>query len=351
MQRSAGVGYPAQVSPRAPLALLLLVACPGEPATSATDSDAGESSTASTTSSGSSGDGASGSTSDVTTSTGTSGSPTEAATEVTGGSTTEDPALACNGHPALCSRRYDEVAYPCTHNSYSSQDAGFTQLVANQRRTVAVQLADGVRALMLDVRLDDGATALCHGSCMYGKTPHVEVLADVAAFLADNPREVVTILYEDSADVEAIAADYAALALEDEVFVYEGGPFPTLEEMIAADTRLVVTAEQGGPPPAWYHHLWDVAWDTPYSYMSPDEFSCAPNRGDPDNPLFLVNHWVNSVLDLPSEMNAIEVNTYEVLHARVVECMQASADFPNFVAVDYYERGDLFAVVDAINGV
>ncbi|MCY1013085.1 hypothetical protein OV079_47660 [Nannocystis pusilla] len=131
------------MSPRSPLVLLLLVACPGDSATSATDSDAGESSTASTTTSGSSGEGASTSTTDVTTSTGTGGAPTEATTEVTGGSTTEDPALACNGHVALCARRYDEVAYPCTHNSYSAQDAGFTQLVANQRRTVAVQLADG----------------------------------------------------------------------------------------------------------------------------------------------------------------------------------------------------------------
>ncbi|WAS92204.1 hypothetical protein [Nannocystis punicea] len=343
------------MSPRSPLVVLLLVACTGEPATSASETDAGESPTATSSTSGSSGEGATGSTGDVTTTTGTGGSPTEVTTEVTGettaASTGEDPALACNGHVALCSRRYDEVAYPCTHNSYSSQDAGFTQLVANQRRTVAVQLADGVRALMLDVHLDEGATALCHGSCTYGKTPHVEVLADIAAFLADNPREVVTILYEDSASVEAIAADYAALDLEDRVFVYGGGEFPTLEAMIAADTRLVVTAEQGGPPPAWYHHLWDLAWDTPYSYMSPDDFSCELNRGSTENPLFLVNHWVNSVLDLPSEMNAIEVNTYEVLHARVVECMQTSGDFPNFVAVDYYERGDLFAVVDAINGV
>ncbi|MCY1055178.1 hypothetical protein [Nannocystis sp. SCPEA4] len=340
------------MSSRVLLFVPVLAACVGDPATSATDSDAGEGSTASTTTSGSSGDGATEPTTGVTAPTGTSGSTGDVATEATSGPTTgEDPALGCNGHVALCGRRYDEVAYPCTHNSYSSQDAGFTPLVANQRRTVAVQLEEGVRALMLDVHLDEGETALCHGTCTYGKTPHVDVLADIAEFLAANPREVVTILYEDSAPVADIAADYAALDLEAKVFVYEGGPFPTLEEMIAADTRLVVTAEQGGPPPAWYHHLWDLAWDTPYSYMSADEFSCALNRGDTDNPLFLVNHWVNSVLDLPLEMNAIAVNTYDVLHARLVQCMQESGDFPNFVAVDYYERGDLFAVVDALNGV
>lgn len=331
--------------PRSPLVLLVFTACAGGPQSAVTDdADTGESSTASSTSTGSSSAGET----DPTTSAPTSTSGT---TADPGSSTTGEALPACNGHAALCERRYDEVVYPTTHNSYSARDAGFSQLNANQRRTVAVQLAEGVRALMLDVTIDEGATSLCHGPCSYGKTAHVEVLADIAGFLADNPREVVTILYEDSASVAEVAADFEALGLVERLFVYEGGPFPTLAEMIAADTRLVVTAEQGGPPPAWYHHLWDLAWDTPYSYMSPDEFTCAPNRGDPANPLFLVNHWVNSVLDLPSEMNAMQVNTYEVLHARALECMEAAGDLPNFVAVDYYEQGDLFAVVDALNRV
>lgn len=332
------------------LVTVALVACvPGE-GTSAGATSTGTAATTDATTSTSTG---------APTSTTSSGGATTGATtgestgESTGASTTTtgEPVLGCNGHAALCDRRYDEVVYAATHNSYSARDAGFSPLVANQQRTVAVQLQEGIRALLLDVTIHEGETALCHGPCSFGKTPHIEVLADIAAFLADNPREIVTILYEDSASPAAIEADYVALGLVDKVFVYEGGPFPTLAEMIAADTRLVVTAENGGPPPPWFHHLWDVAWDTPYSYKSADEFSCAPNRGDPDNPLFLVNHWVNNELDLPSEMNAKAVNTFEVLHARALECMQASGDLPNFIAVDFYEQGDLLAVVDALNGV
>jgi len=208
-----------------------------------------------------------------------------------------------------------------------------------------------VRAFMLDVYLENEQTLLCHGTCALGQTPHVDVLGDIAAFLDANPGEIVTILYEDHAAVDAIAADYATLGLEDRVYVHADGDFPTLAEMIAADTRLVVTAENGAPPPAWFHHLWDLAWDTPYTFASPDEFSCALNRGDPSNPLFLVNHWVNSDLGLPSEDDAMQVNVYDVLHGRALECMQSSGDLPNFVAVDFYEHGDLFAVVDALNGV
>lgn len=266
-------------------------------------------------------------------------------------SSTGGEALGCNGHVALCGRRYDEVVYPTTHNSFSARDAGFSVFNANHVKPVGEQLAAGVRGLLLDVVIDDGETALCHGPCSFGRLPHIDVLGEIADFLAANPREIITIIYQDDAPVADITADYATLGLESRVFTYAGGPFPTLEEMIAADTRLVVTAESGGPPPAWFHHVWDIVWDTPYSYKSADEFSCVLNRGDKGNPLFLLNHWVNSELDLPSQEGAMQVNAYDVLHGRAVECMQAAGDLPNYVAVDFWEQGDLFAVVDALNGV
>jgi hypothetical protein len=35
---------------------------------------------------------------------------------------------------------------------------------------------------------------------------------------------------------------------------------------------------------------------------------------------------------------------------RVRQCEEEGNDFPNFVAVDFYDIGDLFDVVDALNG-
>lgn len=288
----------------------------------------------------------------ATTDAATTAAPTTTGDDTTAGASSTGPAAdGCNGHVELCARRFDEVVFPTTHNSFSATDDGFSSGIANQTHGVAAQLADGVRALMLDVEMSGDAVVLCHGPCFLGQVEHLDVLADIAAFLAANPREVVTIIYQDSAPVDAIAADLAATGLDQRAFTYAGGPFPTLAEMIAADTRLVVTAENGGPPPAWFHHVWDLTWDTPYTYHSQDEFTCAKNRGDTGNPLFLINHWLSNELDLPSEAGAQEVNVYDVLHPRAVKCMQETGDLPNFVAVDYYEHGDLFAVVDALNGV
>lgn len=283
-----------------------------------------------------------------------SGAPTTGGEGSSGGTTGEGTTgeeLGCNGHVALCGRRYDEVVYPTTHNSFSARDAGFSLFNANHVKPVGEQLAAGVRGLLLDVVIDDGETALCHGPCSFGRLPHIDVLGEIADFLEAHPREIITIIYQDDAPVADITADFATLGLESRVFTYAGGPFPTLEEMIAADTRLVITAESGGPPPAWFHHVWDIVWDTPYTYHSADEFSCELNRGDKGNPLFLLNHWLNSELDLPSQEGAKQVNAYDVLHGRAALCMQAAGALPNYVAVDFWEEGDLFAVVDALNGV
>lgn len=282
---------------------------------------------------------------DASATAGTDGAPTTAGPDL-------PPPRACNGDPALCDRTFDRVAFPCTHNAFSSTDAGFSAINANQNFGLARQLADGVRCMMLDVTDDGGETALCHGPCALGSLDHREQLQLIAAFLDANPDELLTIIYQDDVSVERIVADLEAVGLGARVYTHATGePWPTLAAMIDADTRLFVTAESGGPPPAWFHHVWDLVWDTPYSFKSADEFNCDLNRGSVDNDLFLVNHWVNTPIDTPSEDGAKEVNAFDVLYGRATQCQREAGQLPNFLAVDFYDHGDLFAAVRALNGL
>ncbi len=89
----------------------------------------------------------------------------------------------------------------------------------------------------------------------------------------------------------------------------------------------------------------ELAQDTAFSYGSADEFECSLNRGTVDSPLLLVNHWLNPV----SPVSAEEVNEASVLLDRVEECERERGMRPNLIAVDFYERGDLFEVVDRLN--
>lgn len=53
---------------------------------------------------------------------------------------------------------------------------------------------------------------------------------------------------------------------------------------------------------------------------------------------------------MPLPSNAVKVNAYATLLARARACQRIRHHLPDLVAVDFYKRGDLFRVVDTLNG-
>lgn len=255
--------------------------------------------------------------------------------------------MACNGHAELCDRRFDEVAFPGAHNAMSNADDGWQ--IPNQIHPIPRQLEDGVRVFLIDTHYFQGATWLCHSYCELGRIPLVDALAEFRVFLDAHPSEVLAFVIEDGISNADTEAAFVASGLAKYVYTHPpGAPWPTLRRMIEDGTRLLVMAEASGPPPAWYHYAYDLSWDTPYSFASEAEFSCALGRGRPENDLFQINHWLSTPFSLPE--NGQRVNGYDVLAARVERCRRESGRFPNFVVVDYVHIGDLFRVVDELNG-
>lgn len=280
-----------------------------------------------------------------------------------------DP-LACNGAGVLCDRRYDEVAYATTHNAFASKEAFF--FPPNQTFGLKRQLDDGVRALMLDVHpapppadggvatgdagAADGAAGsaaeplLCHSLCSLGSMRLRQGLTTIAEFLAREPREVVTIVFESYVEASAVQGVLAATGLLSQLHVQPVGlPWPTLAEMIAAGRRLVIFTDRQGGAFAGYHDVWKHAWETPFHAEKPEELVCTPNRGDPQNPLFILNHFLTAPVAMP--LSAEKVNHDPFFIDRALRCQKESGALPNFVTVDFYELGDLFAVVRRLNGL
>jgi hypothetical protein len=237
---------------------------------------------------------------------------------------------------------------------------------ARARAVAEAEQEFGVSAVSSALRLQRAAglsprgpeeAYLCHGLCELGSTSWRTSLEELRGWLDDHPREVVTLFVQD----EVGPADTAALIEETGLLpdVYTpaaGGGWPTLGQMVESGKRLVVLLENGTGGAAYPWLLPGFTWvqDTPYLFRSaaalvdrPD--TCARNRGRPGAPLLLVNHWVT---DKTAEVtNAIRVNAREVLGARVDKCREERGMLPNFVAVDFYDRGDLFGVVDRLNGL
>ncbi len=256
----------------------------------------------------------------------------------------------CNGWSQLCGRRFDQVAYATTHNAMANTDRGFHG--PNQHHSIARQLAAGVRALMLDTYLEDGQTMLCHGVCLAGSQPLVEGLAEIEAFLAANPREVVTIIFESYISAQQTQQAFEDSGLNPHLYHRpegQGQDWPTLEEMIDAGERLVVLTDREGSQTGWHLDVWSLAWETHYSARSAEDFTCNPNRGDTNNALFIFNHFLTNPIGLPEL--AEQVNHNPLLGQRAEQCQNASGKLPNFITVDFYSIGDVLTVVNALNGV
>jgi hypothetical protein len=269
----------------------------------------------------------------------------------------------CNGHVALCERRLDDVVFAGAHNAMASRDDGFA--APNQFLALPGQLRLGVRAFLLDTKaprdgdgnsVDDGVL-LCHGACSLGSITLVEELTRLKAFLDEVPDTVVQLLIQDDATIADTRAAFVAAGLVDELYVHRdaAAPFPTLGQLIDESTRVFVTAESGvtDDDEPWYHPMFTLVQDTPFSFASLDELaaaaSCAPNRGRDDSPLFLVNHWLGN--PLPDDALAPGANAFAVLDERARRCAAARGRPVSVLAVDFVDLGDVIAVVDGLNGV
>jgi hypothetical protein len=258
----------------------------------------------------------------------------------------------CNGYPELCGKRFDEVAYAMTHNAYNAVNEGFE--LGNQTHGLTRQLQDGVRGLMLDIHESGGEIVVYHGFSILGSQPLSENLAEIKAFLDNHPNEIVSIIFEtnvSSTDLEneLTAADLMSYLHHQTL----GEPWPTLQEMINANQRLVVFSESdnGTPDQTWYHYAWAHTFDTPYSFSDPSEFDCSVNRGDATNALYLVNHWISTAVGTGDSTQASVVNANPLLMDRLTQCQDATGRFPNFIGVDFYHIGDVMTTINALNGV
>ncbi|MGC6514237.1 MAG: hypothetical protein ACON4N_07080 [Myxococcota bacterium] len=253
----------------------------------------------------------------------------------------------CNLYEALCDRPVAEVTFAGTHNSMSSAEEDW--FAPNQTFGITQQLEDGIRALMLDTYEQNGELLLCHGMCVLGSKPLSAGLQEIAGFLDSHPDEVIQIIFQDAIAREATRDALTEVGLASRLHVWTPGSRVTLRELIASRENLIVGLESGQSDEEGLHAAWSLWTDTPYSYSDPDQFSCERLRGEDDNDLFLMNHWLGT--PLPSPQNGAVANAGSLLLDRAEDCIDLRGRPINTLAVDFYDQGDLLDVVNHLNGV
>lgn len=256
-------------------------------------------------------------------------------------------ATHASGSEGLLARPYDQVTFPTTHNAMSCRARHW--LAPNQNHTIARQLEDGIRGLMLDIHEHEGQLYLAHGRVRWGKQPLVDGLAEIVGFLKRDPEAVVTLILESYGDPSAIERTFEEAGATPFVHAQPPGkPWPTLGAMVRSNRRLVVFTDRKGTGPPWLHPVWEYCWDTNWSAKAPADLSNRPDRGRPTNGLVILNNFLTRPVALPSL--AEQVNQNPFLIDRVQAFRAEHGRYPNFIAVDFYDIGDLLAVCRRING-
>lgn len=288
----------------------------------------------------------------------------------------------CNGHPVYCSRKFSNVTYIAAHNSPFSRPGN---AASNQELDVGYQLEDGIRMLQFQTHWDETERAiyLCHSSCDILNAGTLEsYLTTVTNWLQRHPYDILTILMGNSDFItpDKYVSPITTSGLIDYVYTPPNIPmgledWPTLQEMIFANTRAVVmldySANQQEIP--WLLDEFGQMFETPFSPTNRD-FPCLADRPPADwagalpreNRMYMANHNLNAEIAFGgisllvpntlvlNETNAA-TNIYGSLKRQALNCTTMWNRPPNFLLVDYYNignfNGSVFQVAADANNV
>ncbi|KAF9911983.1 hypothetical protein EC991_001430 [Linnemannia zychae] len=272
----------------------------------------------------------------------------------------------CNGYAELCSRTYDKVAFATTHNAYAITPVG--GLATNQVNNIATQLKDGIRAFMLDAYNSPSGNPneiqLCHGVCkLLDGGPLSATLAQIKTFMDANPNEVITILWENAENLTPahFQTVYSAAGMSPFLYTQAKGAkaWPTLAQMIASKKRLVNFIDSGADASVpWLMAEYDFVFETPYMIPKGTAYPCTVDRPkDQRKQMYVLNHFISGVFNigttsiaLPQPDAADQTNGPDLI-SHINSCQSTFKQIPNFVAVDFYQKGSLLESVAKVNKV
>lgn len=272
----------------------------------------------------------------------------------------------CNGYAELCGRRYSNITTIGTHDS-----AFVGELPQdNQDVSVTAQLDAGIRFLQAQSHKNLlGTLELCHTSCFEEDAGSLEsYLSTVKTWLDANPNELLTILLVngDNVPVSMFDAAYTSSGLKPYAYTPPTSPiginsWPTLKEMITAGTRVVAFLDAGANASVPYIlDEFTYFFETPYDTTDPTFPECTIDRppgGTADGRMYIVNHFLDLDLDgIDIPDNAADNTTNAAtgvgsIGAQADLCIGLYGKAPVGILVDYFDRGNVFAAQNTLNGV
>ncbi|KAM0347178.1 hypothetical protein ACHAPU_005119 [Fusarium lateritium] len=288
---------------------------------------------------------------------------------------------ACNNSPDLCSRSYSNMTHVGAHGSSFLRDGNDGLAAAGNQNFNATDALDaGIRLLQAQVHKENNTLRLCHTSCDILDAGSLEDwLSKINAWMKANTNDVVTLLLvnSDKAEPAEFGKAINGSGIAELAYAPSGqnatGEWPTLKSMIDDSARLVtfVTNIDATTEYPYLMPEFTYVFETAFEVPTITGFNCTVTRpskiddgasGLSSNFMGLVNHFKyqslieNSDLFVPDTENIDTVNSDSTsedgaLGKHLQQCQEEWGAAPNFVLVDFFEKGEVLAVVDNMNGV
>ena len=192
---------------------------------------------------------------------------------------------------------------------------------------------------------------LCHTLCELGATRMVDFLSTIRSFLERNPDQVIILFGEDYATEPDLQSVFQRAGLFRYLDTLQPGqPLPTLGALIRSRHNVLVFAQK----PTSGNYRWDMdgfEWiqDTPLGATKPAQFTCRLYRGQPSNPLLMMNDWADT---FPPRLTPnLPLVRRAFILSRARQCIAQRGRTPNLILTDYYNRGDVVGAAAELNGV
>ena len=275
----------------------------------------------------------------------------------------------CMGSNEYCYRTYDDFTFAETHNSFATTEDQVYYPASNHDTGLTAQWNGGVRAFMLDTYHNDemgsdnpnpepSDIVFCHGDangvihpCSYSEVDAFAWLNKLSDFMDDDETQIVTLLLENYVPANHLEYLFNETGLLERAYVHKmGDSWPTLGDLVLLGKTLVIFWDEGDTSEyPWLHHAWSHSWDTNYGEQNEENMNCDVGRGDINQPVWHLNNWLSNAIGLSDPTRSEDINSHDKVLQRALECWEEVGKRPTFIAVDWWEDGDLVDVVNELN--